>query len=39
MYNSLERFMNAQERVYEVSLKELKDGKKQATGCGIFSLS
>lgn len=28
MYNSLERFMNAQERVYEVALKELKDGKK-----------
>lgn len=28
MYNSLERFMNAQERVYEVALNELKDGKK-----------
>lgn len=30
MYNSLERFLNAQERVYEVALKELKDGKKES---------
>lgn len=28
MYNSLERFINAQERVYEAALKDLKNGKK-----------
>ena len=39
MDNSLNRFLNAQEGSYEVALEELRNGKKQATGCGISFLS
>jgi len=35
-YN-LDRFLTAQESVYDTALNELRNGKKNLIGCGIFS--
>ena len=34
--SELERFIKAQENSYEISLKEIKNGKKSSCGCGTF---